>query len=385
MDQTNSQGIYSASLRPDAAQNEAPDLHRIWQPASLVAPEAGDDAPEVKSEVVPISTSCPQNVRRKKEGSFERPVLLGSKVAVTLWRPPLLPVSHHPTPLAVRQVGQYFLGRAIGTGAFGKVLLGRHRLTGEAAAIKVVDVDGTVAREVALHKLIRLQLIMEFASGGNLLEHGNQESEARRFFQQLIAGVEHIHAINVVHRDLKPENLLLDEHNCIKIADFGLSNRFDDNQLLSTACGSPCYAPPEMILRHRYKLQSCDLWSCGCVLFVTATRSMPFDHEDMQQLYSLITTGCYSRAGFLSSSLQELIAGLLTVDPARRFTIGAVRAHAWYCTCEADARSQVRASLAVLQSKAPAEYDKSIQECEAAYMKILESSQNLLGMLRGSR
>lgn len=86
-------------------------------------------------------------------------------------------------------------------------------------------------------------------------------------------------------------------HKCIKIVDFGLSNRFETNQLLKTACalpqknvttvynhvscqlwgtwshliprspgGSPCYAPPEMVSGQSYVPQMCDLWSCGVKL-----------------------------------------------------------------------------------------------------------------------
>jgi 5'-AMP-activated protein kinase catalytic alpha subunit len=52
---------------------------------------------------------------------------------------------------------------------------------------------------------------------------------------------------------LKPENLLLDgKSNNLKIIDFGLSNMYKPKELLKTACGSPCYAAPEMIAGKKY-------------------------------------------------------------------------------------------------------------------------------------
>ena len=56
-----------------------------------------------------------------------------------------------------------------------------------------------------------------------------------------------MHKLNIVHRDLKPENLLLTKEKIIKIVDFGLSNTYKTGETLKTACGSPCYAAPEMI------------------------------------------------------------------------------------------------------------------------------------------
>ena len=98
----------------------------------------------------------------------------------------------------------------------------------------------------------QLFLIMEYASGGELFDYivkrkRLQEEEACKFVQQIISGVEYIHKIKICHRDLKPENLLMDDFNNIKIVDFGLSNTFKDGQSLQTACGSPCYAAPEMV------------------------------------------------------------------------------------------------------------------------------------------
>jgi 5'-AMP-activated protein kinase catalytic alpha subunit len=68
----------------------------------------------------------------------------------------------------------------------------------------------------------------------------------------LISGIEYLHKLHITHRDLKPENLILEGRGKIKIIDFGLSNFYKNDDLLKTACGSPCYAAPEMIAGKRY-------------------------------------------------------------------------------------------------------------------------------------
>lgn len=258
-----------------------------------------------------------------------------------------------------KSIGNYILGRTIGEGTFGKVKLGRHILSGATVAVKVLQKDRIVevadvervAREVHILKLIRhphivqlfeiietrgqLYLIMQYASGGELFDHivakGRvPEPEACRFFHQIIAGVEKIHAMNVVHRDLKPENLLLDENQCVKIVDFGLSNLYREGQRLSTACGSPCYAPPEMVAGHQYVPQMCDLWSCGVILFALVCGFLPFEDQSTAALYKKILTADYSLPDFITDAVKDLIAGLLTVDPERRHTIPIVRQHPWY-------------------------------------------------------
>jgi 5'-AMP-activated protein kinase, catalytic alpha subunit len=98
---------------------------------------------------------------------------------------------------------------------------------------------------------------MEFAAGGELFDYivtkqRVEEREACKLFQSIISGVEYISWLNIVHRDLKPENLLLDYDRTIKIVDFGLSNTYKTGELLKTACGSPCYAAPEMIAGKKY-------------------------------------------------------------------------------------------------------------------------------------
>ena len=94
-------------------------------------------------------------------------------------------------------------------------------------------------------------LVTEYAQGGELFDYivskkRLKEDEACKFFQEILSGIEYMHELNIVHRDLKPENLLLDNDQSIKIIDFGLSNMYRRGEYLKSACGSPCYAAPEV-------------------------------------------------------------------------------------------------------------------------------------------
>jgi len=256
-------------------------------------------------------------------------------------------------------IGQYILGKTIGEGTFGKVKLGTHILTGETVAVKILERERIkeiadverVAREIHILKRVKhphiirlyeiietptqLYIIMEYCNGGELFDHIVEcgrvpESDACRFFQQILSGVEQVHRINVVHRDLKPENLLLDEDKNIKIVDFGLSNIYKDGQLLKTACGSPCYASPEMIAGHWYVPSRCDIWSCGVILFALVCGYLPFEDGNTAALYRKILNADYRTPKFISPSARQLIGLMLTTDPEKRITISEIRQHEWY-------------------------------------------------------
>lgn len=65
-----------------------------------------------------------------------------------------------------------------------------------------------------------------------------------------MAAINYIHSVGICHRDLKPENLLIDYDGSLKMVDFGLSNMYAEGELLKTACGSPCYAAPEVQIEY---------------------------------------------------------------------------------------------------------------------------------------
>ncbi|KAG2931884.1 hypothetical protein PC129_g10978 [Phytophthora cactorum] len=270
-------------------------------------------------------------------------------------------------------IGEYVLGETIGKGTFGKVKLGLHMLTGEKVAVKILekkrivqaaDVE-RVAREIKILKRNRHQnviqlyevidspdrifLIMEHIDGGEMFEyivahHRIREPEAAFLFRQIVEGLAYLHSNEVTHRDLKPENLLLqsNRHNArqqqqqstnstllVKIVDFGLSNTHDGGRLLRTACGSPCYAAPEMIQGRLYRGPIADMWSLGVVLFAMVCGFLPFEDSNTNMLYKKILSANYKMPTFLSANVQDLIRRILETDPEKRYTVDKILQHPW--------------------------------------------------------
>ena len=176
-------------------------------------------------------------------------------------------------------IGDYLLNEEIGSGGFAKVVQAIHIPTGEKVAVKIMDKAqifseplnlNRIQREIAILKIVRhnniiklyelmetpdkIYIVMEYCNGGELFDYivSKQhltERQACRFFQEIINCLEYLHSLNIVHRDIKPENLLLykikNKIN-LKLIDFGISNCYTMDKLLSTPCGTASYAPPEM-------------------------------------------------------------------------------------------------------------------------------------------
>lgn len=70
--------------------------------------------------------------------------------------------------------------------------------------------------------------------------------------------------------------------------------------MLKTACGSPCYAAPEMIAGKKYEGLAADIWSCGVILFAMICGYLPFEDPNTASLYKKITSGEYKIPKFVS-------------------------------------------------------------------------------------
>ncbi|XP_043356935.1 serine/threonine-protein kinase SIK2 isoform X2 [Dermochelys coriacea] len=268
--------------------------------------------------------------------------------------PPLLLLPRGPGPV---RVGFYDIEGTLGKGNFAVVKLGRHRITRSEVAIKIIDksqLDAVnlekIYREVQIMKMLdhphiiklyqvmetksMLYLVTEYAKNGEIFDylanHGRlSEPEARRKFWQILSAVEYCHSRKIVHRDLKAENLLLDNNMNIKIADFGFGNFYKSGEPLTTWCGSPPYAAPEVFEGQQYEGPQLDIWSMGVVLYVLVCGALPFDGPTLPILRQRVLEGRFRIPYFMSEECEHLIRRMLVLDPSKRLTIAQIKEHKW--------------------------------------------------------
>jgi serine/threonine protein kinase len=263
-----------------------------------------------------------------------------------------------------QEIESFVLEKKIGQGSFAQVWRGRHISSGVFVAVKIVQKQSLntptlrtrFQREIALMKQfdhpfiaeffqfietdLSYMLVMEYAENGSLLEYVTRngplsEDQARRYFAQLISVLEYLHCEQkVAHRDLKCENILLDRYNNIRVIDFGLSNQFSDEcPELTSACGSPAYAAPEMVMGRPYT-QDADIWSSGIFLFAIVTAKLPFFDDNIQRLFQKIVHQQVTYPTFLSSQLIDLLERLLCKEPENRISLAMIKSHTWFSQTE---------------------------------------------------
>jgi serine/threonine protein kinase len=258
-----------------------------------------------------------------------------------------------------KHFGRYEYVKTIGAGASSIVLLVRHVVTSSLFACKVVsrqqliDENNFVRFEQEVRLLgslshpnvVRVEeivfepeliyLILEYCCQGDLFSHIVAEGmfaehRARLLFRQIAEALSYIHSKDIAHRDLKPDNILIDREFNAKLADFGLCHVTNSKQLLQTPCGSPLYAPPEILSGQGYDGKAADIWSLGIVLYAMVTGMLPWSSENQIELFRQIKECPIEIPPHLSPLLQDLLSRMLDKDPAKRATIGEVLNSPWF-------------------------------------------------------
>lgn len=185
------------------------------------------------------------------------------------------------------------------------------------------------------------------------------------FLYQILRGMKYIHSASVVHRDLKPGNLLVNADCELKICDFGLARGFehtpDGNATqLTEYVATRWYRAPELMLAFRQYNTAIDVWSIGCIFGELLLGKPLFKGKDyvdqLNKILDVLGTPddevikriASDRAQAYLRSLPykkmvpylkimpnadhqaiNLLAKMLTFDPAARITVADALEHPW--------------------------------------------------------
>ncbi|KAI3782675.1 hypothetical protein L2E82_12728 [Cichorium intybus] len=291
----------------------------------------------------------------------------------------------------VRSVGDYVVGKQLGSGSFSVVWHARHKVHGTEVAIKEIltgklnkKLEESLMSEIdilsninhpniiRLHDMIKepgkIHLVLEYCKGGDLSMFIQRrqgripKSTSLHLMQQLAAGLKVLRDNQIIHRDLKPQNLLLssnEDNSTLKIADFGFARSLQPRGLAETLCGSPLYMAPEIMQLHKYDAKA-DLWSVGAILFQLVTGRTPFTGNNQIQLLQNImkSTELQFPADVkdLSPECVDLCRKLLRQNPVERLTFEEFFTHPFFTQSKPDelSRRPRRITDGFLYPKSPA-------------------------------
>lgn len=263
----------------------------------------------------------------------------------------------------------YKYGRLIGKGGFGKVNLALHICSGRLVAIKSFNkknlkskhAKGKIKHEIDIMKKLKhpfitrildtfetethVLIVMEYICG-DLLGFIRKRSKltepyAKLIFKQIIEGLKYIHSKGIVHRDIKLDNILIDLTNTVKICDFGVSKRLSPGDIMKEHCGTPAYIAPEIFQDKGYEGFSCDIWSAGVTLYYMLGGVQPFKGNNPTELKKMVKSGKFQKLEKVSPEANDLIQGMLTVDPRKRITINQILSHPWLANINVNNRQNM--------------------------------------------
>lgn len=252
----------------------------------------------------------------------------------------------------------YRVGRLLGKGAFGKVNLGMHKLTGKLVAVKSINKKYVTSKEskrkmmqeFAILKSLRhpniirlyesfesakhILIVTELCTGEDLTNYVRKkkrldENVAKLVLRKVLEGLSHCHSRRVLHRDVKLDNILLNADGELKICDFGVSRTVREGEVMAEQSGTPAYIAPEIVRGKGYKDFAADVWSAGVVLFAVLYGTVPFRANDVATLHKLIVKGKYTLKDDITEEARDLLRRMLERNPCKRITIPEILAHRW--------------------------------------------------------
>ena len=248
-------------------------------------------------------------------------------------------------------LSDFKIGRLLGKGSFGVVILVQRIIDGQIYAMKQVRINQLPEKEKKnslneirilaslSHKNIiaykdaffdenskTLNIVMEYADNGDMsqkikynLKNGLIFSEniIWNYLIQILEGLHYLHEHNIIHRDLKSANIFLTQEGIVKIGDLNVS-KIAKIGMAYTQTGTPYYASPEIWKDLPYDNKS-DIWSLGCVLYEMITLHPPFRSKNMDELYKKVLSGDIGNLPEkYSNDLYEVVLLMMKVNSNKR-------------------------------------------------------------------
>ena len=258
----------------------------------------------------------------------------------------------------------FTFGEELGAGRFGKVVVGKHKLTKELYAIKSVDkYDENQCEEnykcYMWEKDIFIFLkgvndnhiekcydyyetpehvfyIKEIIPGGDLKTlinknyfdeiSENKISLINNLTRQMLQGLQRLHHYGIIHRDIKHTNMLVNIKSTkdiqLKIIDFGLSKVMGYNEYAMDHYGSLSFKSPELVAGSKYSF-NVDIWAIGITVYYLIYSTYPIKADNKQDLKKLIVNfhfdpSVYLQQGTVKDYMNKIIINALIRDPKQR-------------------------------------------------------------------
>lgn len=237
----------------------------------------------------------------------------------------------------------YTIKRGIGIGGFGEVYFAISDAGKEVALKRIqrnLDVEIRGVSQCLNLKHINLislwdirqdtegesWVVMEYVPGESLRDvlernpDGIPDERGKKWFQEILAGVNYLHDHGIVHRDLKPGNVFYDQdENVVKIGDYGLSKFISTSKRdgQTESVGTFHYMAPE-IGKGSYG-KEIDVYSLGIILCEILSGRVPFDGESGQEIIMKHLTAT-PQLDFIPKPFRPVILKALSKDPDRRFS-----------------------------------------------------------------
>jgi len=234
-----------------------------------------------------------------------------------------------PADIAERKVDSYVIPK---TGTDGEMYRwGLTRFIDEARILAKFKHPNIVRVNSVFEDNNTAYMVMEYEHGNNLdlmLRTPQYHSEARlvSLFDAILAGLEQVHAHNIIHRDIKPANIYIREDGSPVLLDFGSARQHVAGKSQNmTRILTKGYAPYEQMDEEGGRQGPwTDIYAIGATLYYAISRELPADSLSRftkvvrEQADPLIPANQLENAGNYSSDFLFAINQALQFEPENR-------------------------------------------------------------------